>query len=97
LYIYFIYLTSFPIIVENCITSFFRKRKETKMALNQTTSGTQDGICPVCEVRIYPSGYVEETELLNCPDCFSLLVVDGLTGPIIQFLEAPMVEEDWGE
>ncbi|MGB8952254.1 MAG: hypothetical protein WCC06_06270 [Candidatus Aminicenantales bacterium] len=55
------------------------------------------GNCPVCEAFVSPEGTIEETEILYCPECQSVLVVDSLTGSHLVLSEAPLIEEDWGE
>lgn len=55
------------------------------------------GQCPVCAAVISLSGKVEETEILPCPECRTMLVVERFESgqPILS--EAPQIEEDWGE
>jgi len=55
------------------------------------------GECPVCAALIVPSAGIEETEILRCPECQSMLVVDGFEGGGLILSEAPRIEEDWGE
>ncbi|MBP1596419.1 MAG: hypothetical protein H6Q05_1796 [Acidobacteria bacterium] len=55
------------------------------------------GSCPVCCADISPAGSVEESEVLSCPECQSLLVVEGFEGCSLVLREGPSVEEDWGE
>jgi Zn-finger nucleic acid-binding protein len=56
-----------------------------------------EGPCPVCSASVVPRGEVEETEILSCPECRSLLVVEGRERGRLVFAEAPRIEEDWGE
>jgi hypothetical protein len=55
------------------------------------------GDCPVCAALISPPGGLEESEILACPECQSMLVVEGCEGGRLIFGEAPRIEEDWGE
>jgi lysine biosynthesis protein LysW len=55
------------------------------------------GSCPVCCAEVVAAGTVEETEVLPCPDCQSMLVVDGIDGRRLVLTEGPAIEEDWGE
>ena len=55
------------------------------------------GDCPMCAALITPSAGVEETEILRCPECQSMLVVDEIKGYRLSLSEAPRIEEDWGE
>lgn len=55
------------------------------------------GNCPICESSINPLEDVEVSEILSCPDCQSALVVESIGGSDIQFEQAPLIEEDWGE
>jgi len=53
--------------------------------------------CPVCDAFITPEEELEESEILSCPDCHTMLVVDGVDSGAIRLSEAPQIEEDWGE
>ena len=55
------------------------------------------GNCPVCEARVALEGDVEESEILSCADCQSVLVVEQCQGNTLILAEAPEIEEDWGE
>jgi len=63
----------------------------------ERTEMTWRGQCPVCAALIVPPAGVEETELLPCPECQTMLVVDGRQGNRMVLSEAPQIEEDWGE
>ena len=58
---------------------------------------TARGECPVCAALVLPASRIEETEILACPDCRTMLVVDGFEGSRLRLSEAPQIEEDWGE
>lgn len=62
-----------------------------------TIKTTKRGECPVCAALIIPIAGIEETEILSCPECRSMLVVDGIEGDRLRLAEAPRIEEDWGE
>jgi lysine biosynthesis protein LysW len=55
------------------------------------------GFCPVCSAVVNPASRLERSEVVPCPECQSLLVVEGWDGPRLVFGEAPRAEEDWGE
>jgi len=55
------------------------------------------GTCPVCAADVVPAARPEESELLPCPECRTMLVVDGTAGGRVALSEAPRIEEDWGE
>ena len=55
------------------------------------------GECPVCAAWIMPALQVEVTEILSCPECRTMLVIDRIEGPLLRLSEAPQIEEDWGE
>jgi lysine biosynthesis protein LysW len=55
------------------------------------------GTCPVCAASVVPAARVEEAELLPCPECRCVLVVDGVEANRLVLSEAPQIEEDWGE
>lgn len=55
------------------------------------------GLCPVCDANISSKEQLEESEILHCPDCMSMLVVDSIHNNTIGLDEAPQIEEDWGE
>ncbi|MGA2586118.1 MAG: lysine biosynthesis protein LysW [Candidatus Aminicenantales bacterium] len=58
---------------------------------------TARGECPVCAAFVFSASSVEETEILACPECRTMLVVDGVEGSRLRLSEAPQIEEDWGE
>ena len=51
--------------------------------------------CPVCDAAVKVADDVMEGELLTCADCGMELEVTSLS-PLI-LVEAPEVQEDWGE
>ncbi len=53
--------------------------------------------CPVCEALVISPPGVEESEVISCPDCQSILVVDSIQADRLSLEEAPQMEEDWGE
>lgn len=55
------------------------------------------GICPVCEGELKANKDVQISEILSCPDCNSLLVVDYIEDHTINLKKAPQIEEDWGQ
>jgi lysine biosynthesis protein LysW len=53
--------------------------------------------CPICDSLIQLPNDVEESEILNCPDCRNAIVVAKLQNGSAILEVAPQVEEDWGE
>jgi len=53
--------------------------------------------CPVCDAPVALEEDVEESEILSCPECQTMLVVDRTESGSLQLAEAPPIEEDWGE
>ena len=54
------------------------------------------GRCPICDAQLQLT-QVEESEVVVCSDCGSRLVVEEIRGERAVLVEAPEVEEDWGE
>jgi alpha-aminoadipate/glutamate carrier protein LysW len=52
--------------------------------------------CPVCDASVTLPEKAEESEIINCADCKSRLVIEKLS-PSVVLQQAPAVEEDWGE
>ena len=55
------------------------------------------GSCPICDASVMPEEDIEESEILTCPDCHSMLVVDHVDSDSFDLTQAPEIEEDWGE
>lgn len=55
------------------------------------------GNCPICDAVVSAAEDVEESEILSCSDCQSLLVVDRVDTTTFCLKEAPNIEEDWGQ
>jgi lysine biosynthesis protein LysW len=72
-------------------------KKEKTMPTQQHMERIPEGECPVCGADVLPTESVEESEILSCPTCLSMLVVDDLGPGRIVFKEAPQIEEDWGQ
>jgi lysine biosynthesis protein LysW len=66
------------------------------MPTEQLASAVQ-GRCPVCAAFISLPSSVEETEVLPCTECQTMLVIDRCDGSQMILSEAPQIEEDWGE
>jgi alpha-aminoadipate/glutamate carrier protein LysW len=58
---------------------------------------TKNLTCPVCDAPINLPLNPEESEIINCSDCQSQLVVDSIIDGVVTLSQAPQVEEDWGE
>ncbi len=54
------------------------------------------GHCPICDASITQEEEVEESEILSCPECQTMLFVDCVESGAFQLTEAPQIEEDWG-
>lgn len=67
-----------------------------KVALKEMKQSLR-GVCPVCEALVFAGEDVEESEILFCSDCQSMLVVDAVNGDGLLLQQAPEIEEDWGE
>jgi Zn-finger nucleic acid-binding protein len=70
--------------------------KENEMAM-ETTEYSSRGNCPLCAAFIFSGRKVEETEILACPECQTMLVVDRVNGKSLILSKAPEIEEDWEE
>ncbi len=53
--------------------------------------------CPICDAEVTLQKNTEESEIINCPECHSRLVVAAMKGSFATLEQAPAVEEDWGE
>jgi len=62
-----------------------------------SASAAAPGTCPVCGGTIPSGGGLVATEIVVCPECQSMLVVESLRDGEAVFGEAPKIEEDWGE
>lgn len=56
-----------------------------------------EGTCPVCEAEVNLSEDILVSEILSCPDCHSILVVEAIEDHQVSLKEAPAIEEDWGQ
>lgn len=54
-------------------------------------------VCPVCDAQVILAEGLEESEIINCSDCRSRLVVEKIEKNAVSLAKAPEVEEDWGE
>ena len=52
--------------------------------------------CPVCDADLTLQD-VEVSEIINCNECKTRLVVNSLSTSTARVGEAPAVEEDWGQ
>jgi lysine biosynthesis protein LysW len=53
--------------------------------------------CPICDAQVSLPINTEVSEIVNCFDCNSRLVVERKTDKVIVLQQAPTIEEDWGE
>jgi alpha-aminoadipate carrier protein LysW len=53
--------------------------------------------CPVCDSEVTLPEGTEVSEIVSCADCHTRLVVSALVNGAPTLVEAPKVEEDWGE
>lgn len=63
----------------------------------EITERLSQGNCPLCAAFILSGRKVEETEILTCPECQTMLVVDRINGKSLILSEAPEIEEEWEE
>jgi len=61
------------------------------------TSKNLSSNCPVCDSVVFLPSDLEESEIINCPDCRNSLVVAKLENGNVYLEVAPQVEEDWGQ
>lgn len=55
------------------------------------------GTCPICDAQVTLPSDTEESEVITCGDCKSRLVVEKISQRAATLIQAPEVEEDWGE
>lgn len=53
--------------------------------------------CPTCDANITLPENTVESERLACNECHNFFVVDKIADGKVTLIEAPAVEEDWGE
>jgi Zn-finger nucleic acid-binding protein len=69
------------------------------MAIERIENSSR-GNCPLCAAFILSGRKVEEAEILTCPECQAMLVVDRVNGKSFILSQAPQFEEgeeDWEE
>ena len=54
-------------------------------------------VCPTCDAEVTVPKGTEESEIINCSDCKSRLVVEKIEKDQVMLQQAPAVEEDWGQ
>jgi alpha-aminoadipate carrier protein LysW len=59
------------------------------------SSDASNGTCPVCDGTMTIGNDIVVSEIVRCSECGSELEVRGLSP--LEFAEAPMEEEDWGQ
>lgn len=70
-------------------------QEETMSTLPAETAVS--GECPVCAARLFRPSSIEETEILTCDECRSVLVVERRVDGLVILGAAPRIEEDWGQ
>lgn len=55
------------------------------------------GLCPICETTLEIKDGTQVSEIVSCPECQSLLVVDDIQENQARLNQAPQIEEDWGQ
>jgi len=55
-----------------------------------------NGQCPLCS-QLLEVNNPEINELISCSSCNQKLIVKEIKNKKIIFIEAPQIEEDWGE
>ena len=58
---------------------------------------SMEGTCPICEAEVSLKEDILVSEILSCPDCHSVLVVEAIDDQRASLREAPAIEEDWGQ
>ncbi|HLB60184.1 MAG TPA: lysine biosynthesis protein LysW [Patescibacteria group bacterium] len=58
---------------------------------------TMKAICPICDAPVTLSNDVEPSEVVTCKECSSRLVVESIDKQSVTLIQAPDIEEDWGE
>lgn len=58
---------------------------------------TLKATCPMCDEEVSLENSVVESERIMCPECNNAVVVHKIAGDHVELIEAPAVEEDWGE
>ena len=53
--------------------------------------------CPICDALVALQSNVEVSEVVNCIDCGSRVVVESIASSRVMLAQAPNIEEDWGE
>jgi len=53
--------------------------------------------CPICDANVLLPVNTEVSEIVNCSDCSTRLVVEKINDSEIVLQKAPTIEEDWGE
>ena len=53
--------------------------------------------CPICDATVTLQNNVEVSEVINCADCGSRVVVESIASHTVLLAQAPNIEEDWGE
>ena len=56
---------------------------------------TFNTLCPICDAPITLGKDTVQNELFECGECFIILEVESVDP--ISLVEAPEVDEDWGE
>lgn len=60
-------------------------------------SAQASGNCAVCDLPITLAPGTRATEVITCTDCKTRLVVEKVEGVNATLVQAPAVEEDWGQ
>lgn len=55
------------------------------------------GNCPHCDATIELKPGVMASEIVTCSSCKNRVVVQNIDGETATLIEAPAVEQDWGE
>jgi len=63
----------------------------------ETTECSSRGNCPLCAAFILSGRKIKETEILACPECQTMLVVERVNGKSLFLSVAPEIEEDYEE
>ena len=53
--------------------------------------------CPMCDAEVSLNADLVESERVMCPECNNAVVVNKIVSGRAELVEAPAVEEDWGQ
>lgn len=73
------------------ITGMVQNKKERRNFMNKSKT-----VCPICDSFVKLPDTIEGAELITCVSCSNRLEIKK-NGTDTKLVEAPKIEEDWGE